>query len=97
MKPLYCLQSPIGVSVLCTEVVNILPSFLTRIFTVDKNLLVSFSIVILILGCLEFKYLKKTFSIDLIFKHAKTYLDNVCINVIHPCQILEANFFHDKP
>ena len=73
MKPLYCLQSPIGVSVLCTEVVNVLPSFLTRIFTVDKNLLVSFSIVIL------------------------TYLDNVCINVIHPCQILGANFFHDNP
>ena len=52
-KLLYCVKSPIEVFFLYTEVVNVLPSFLTRTSKNGKNVLVSFSIVNLMLGCLE--------------------------------------------
>ena len=71
VKLLYCAKSLIDVFFLYTEVVNVLSSFITRRSKNGKNLLVSFSIVNLILGCLEFKYIKNFFSIDLIFKHEK--------------------------
>ena len=58
VKLLYCVKIPIDVFFLHTEVVNVLSSLLTKTPKIGKILLVSFSIVNLILGCLEFKSLK---------------------------------------